>query len=98
MSDDLIKRLREIRWRADLMHEAADCIEQLEREMDEMQDRLDAANKARADAMSLAATKQAKLAKVVGALREIERHSEHANYILVSFARAALADLEKPNE
>jgi hypothetical protein len=30
MSDDLIKRLREIRWRADLMHEAADRIEQLE--------------------------------------------------------------------
>ena len=30
MSEDVVKQLREIRWRADLMHEAADCIERLE--------------------------------------------------------------------
>ena len=40
----------------------------------------------------------AKLAKAMEALREIERHSSHANYILVRFARIALAELEGPNE
>lgn len=37
---------------------------------------------------------QRKLAKAVEALRKIERHCEHANYILVRFARAVLAELE----
>lgn len=66
-----------------------DRIEQLERRLDTMQDRLDAANKARANAMSLAVTKQAKLAKAVEALRY------YADGLgMPGLARTTLAELE----
>jgi exonuclease VII small subunit len=79
MSDDLIKRLEQYSKpgrgddhpQAVACREAKDRIEQLERELEAMQDRLDTANKARANAMSMAAAKQAKLAKAVGALWDI---------------------------
>jgi len=78
MSDDLIKRLRFIEW-SDAPSEAADRIEQLERQLDTMQDCLDTANKAWADAMSLAATKQAKLAEAIEALNTAIDYLERGN-------------------
>ena len=62
--------------RRERLEKAVDRIEQLERKLDAMQDRLDAANKARADAMSLAVTKQAKLAKAVANLNPLVRICE----------------------
>lgn len=82
---------------------AADRIEELERGMDALQDRLDAANKARADAMSLAIKKQDKLTKAVEALRETDQaimlHTDETSWrvwgeVAVSNIRAALAELE----
>lgn len=79
MSDDLIKRppdeefdtMMEVQRNPTgawiVIQSQADCIEQLERQLDTMQDRLDTANKARADAVSWANIKQAKLAKVAKA-------------------------------
>ena len=67
----------------------ADRIEELERGMDALQDRLDAANKARADANFRANKKQFKLAKAVDALRFYADGLRNAG-----LARAALAELE----
>ena len=50
---------------------SADRIEELEREMDALQDRLDTANKARADANFRANENQFKLAKAVETLEQI---------------------------
>ena len=57
---DLIEALRLQGW-----NDAADRIEELERQLDTMQDRLDTANKARADANFRANEKQFKLAEAV---------------------------------
>ena len=83
MSDDLIKRLREIRWRADLMHEAADLIEQLERERDE------AYNAAWRNGIAQEAT-EAKLAKAMEALKNI---AHGGGYTDMQIARTVLAEL-----
>lgn len=100
MSDDLIKRVL-LSGGLNLAEAVRDRIEQLERQLDAMQDRLDAANKARADAMSLAVTKQAKLAKAVEYLRKIAAYTHigtHEQGIVQNaearIACTALAELE----
>ena len=72
MSNDLKKRLRD-------GEQAANYIKQLERQLDAMQDRLDAANMARAGGMYLALKKQYKLAKAVETLRW---YADFGNYLL----------------
>lgn len=67
-------------------------IEQLERGMDALQDRLDAANKARADANFRANENQFKLAEAMGSLQKISRH---ANRSCSAIAARALTELEK---
>jgi hypothetical protein len=75
MSDDLIKRLRFNEWLDPILPEAAYRIEELERGMDALQDRLDTANKARADANFRANENQFKLAKAVEYLRKIAAYT-----------------------
>jgi exonuclease VII small subunit len=106
VSDDLIKRLGENVWTLD---QAEDLIERLERQVDTMQDRLDTANKARADAVSWANTKQAKLAKAMEAFRLIagfkgsysfpfpETYQGYGSFAVVT-AREALVELEGKDE
>jgi hypothetical protein len=68
---ELIKRLRAgEHW----PKTSADRIEELERGMDALQDRLDTANKARADANFRANEKQFKFAKAIEYLRKIADH------------------------
>jgi hypothetical protein len=67
-------------------------IKELERGMDALQDRLDTANKARADANFRANENQFKLAKAVECLQKISRH---ANRSCSAIAARALAELEK---
>jgi uncharacterized protein with PhoU and TrkA domain len=86
MKDNIVERLRI--WNDD---EAADRIEELERGMDVLQDRLDTANKARADANFRANENQFKLAEAVEALQKISRH---ANRSCSAIAARALAELE----
>jgi hypothetical protein len=63
--EELVKRLR---WMGHEDTEAgADRIEALTAKLDDLQDRLDAANKARAHVIKMAVKKQAKLAKAVEA-------------------------------
>ncbi len=66
-------------------------IEELERGMDALQDRLDTANKARADANFRANENQFKLAEAMGSLQKISRH---ANRSCSAIAARALAELE----
>jgi|APGre2960657373_1045057.scaffolds.fasta_scaffold99943_2 hypothetical protein len=66
-------------------------IEQLERERDALQDRLDTANKARADANFRANENQFKLAEAAAYLQKISRH---ANRSCSAIAARALAELE----
>jgi hypothetical protein len=106
MSNDLIKRLRKrrefefidgyerVEWEDEDALEAADRIEELERERDEAEANETLCSNMAVNYFERAETAEAKLAKAVEALREIERHSSHANYILVRFARIALAELE----
>jgi hypothetical protein len=70
MSDELVKRLRDEHL-AMTRNEAAAAIEALEAKLDDLQDRLDTANKARAHVMKMAVKKQAKLFKAVEALRDL---------------------------
>jgi hypothetical protein len=58
------------RWPTPVEYVRADRIEALTAKLDSLQDRLDAANKARAHVMKMAVKKQAKLFKAVDALRE----------------------------
>jgi L-lysine 2,3-aminomutase len=103
MSDDLIKRLREIRWRADLMHEAADRIEEL---LEERERVIKASNDMFCVMSDSLNTAHAKLTKAVEALQaadlyihDLETH-EGAEGFSVSTAEAskiyhaALAELE----
>ena len=79
-----------------------DRIEQLERGMDALQDRLDTANKARADANFRANKKQFKLAKAVEALQDMVVVAEKEGWdkaitgrqMIIKAARAVLAELE----
>jgi len=78
-------------------------IEQLERGMDALQDRLYTANKARADANFRANKKQFKLAKAVEAIKEIEATVASSKVPIAGLIRhqckVALAELEgKENE
>jgi hypothetical protein len=79
---ELVKRLRG--WAKDIqegstaiyamdldLKNAASSIEALTAKLDDLQDRLNAANKARAHVMKMAVKKQAKLFKAVEALRNI---------------------------
>jgi hypothetical protein len=66
MSDDLVKRLRDPAFGTEtserlLMVAAAERIEALTANLDDLQDRLDAANKARAHVMRMAVKKQGKI-------------------------------------
>lgn len=61
----------------------ADRIEQLERGMDALQDRLDTANRARANAMSLTIKKQAKLDKALEALRETTQMLSQCTFTII---------------
>jgi hypothetical protein len=84
--------------------DAADRIEALTAKLDDLQDRLDVANKARAHVMKMAVKKQAKLAKAVEVLRF---YADENRYGLPSdgpwglgstdfgkIARATLAEIE----
>jgi hypothetical protein len=72
MSEDVVKQLREIRWRADLMHEAADCIERLEANY------IEACDEAAECYMRQCITER-KLTKAVEALRACVASIEHAD-------------------
>jgi hypothetical protein len=76
-------------------------IEELERGMDALQDRLDTANKARADANFRANKNQFKLAEAMGSLREIITRWDtpawkdaEATGSVINRARTKLAELE----
>jgi exonuclease VII small subunit len=87
-----------------------DRIEALTAKLDDLQDRLDAANKARAHVMKIALKKQAKLAKAVEGLGNIARQkktaqieakgeTEFSDYegaydMCIDVARATLAEIE----
>lgn len=79
----------------------ADRIEELVKGMDALQDRLDTANKARADAMSLAVKKQDKLAKAVEWFKKLDRRGdalETFDTVVHEIVTAALAELEVKEE
>jgi len=68
-------------------------IEALTAKLDDLQDRLNAANKARAHVMKMAVKKQAKLAKAVEALRWQADQPEAHPFMAIA-ARAMVADIE----
>jgi exonuclease VII small subunit len=78
-----------------------DRIETLTAKLDGLQDRLNAANKARAHAMKMAVKKQAKLFKAVEGLRDAvdawDNHNKTGDMMQghwVTDARATLAEIE----
>ena len=114
MSDDLIKRLREDQpVTQDMVHtmqcalqdEAADRIEQLERErvdlmtaLDKTMSILDTQTQFLFQARTNLESVQAKLAKAVEALRKIKQFQSHSNFILVRFASEALSELKEKED
>jgi hypothetical protein len=97
---ELIERL--LAEETDLTDCAADRIEELERGMDALQDRLDTANKARADANFRANENQFKLAEAVEALQDMVAVAEQDGWhkaitgrqMILRNARTTLAELE----
>jgi exonuclease VII small subunit len=80
-----------------VIQEMASRIEALTAKLDNLQDRLDAANKARAHVMKMAVKKQAKLFKAVEAFEKLARlgnGDRYGNSDGNMIARATLAEIE----
>ena len=99
MSADLIKRLRDEHVSAS-RNEAADCIEELVEENEELTLQLLAVHGQAADALDRAVVAEAKLGKAVELLREIREGARFGLVMgawvnsLIKQVRAVLAELE----